>query len=103
MNKKLQFIMPLVLWANFALAQSVEGVITDRNGEPIIGATVVVKGSKIYAVTDIDGKFSFNPPATFPFSARISSTGFKVQDVQFFELPEELLKITLNDDNVLSE
>jgi iron complex outermembrane recepter protein len=103
MLRKLKFIIPLLLWANAAFTQNVEGVINDSNGEPIIGATVVVKGSKIYAVTDLEGKFSFAPPKTLPFSVRISSTGFKPQDVQFFELTEEPLEITLNDDNILSE
>ena len=48
-------------------AQSiVKGVVTDPSGEPIIGATVKVNGSKGGAVTDLDGKFSIDaaPNAT---------------------------------------
>lgn len=44
-----------------ALAQriTVEGIVTDSNGEPIIGATVIEKGNKTNGVvTDLDGKFS---------------------------------------------
>lgn len=39
------------------------GVILGDDGEPIIGATVSVPGTKIVAVTDIDGRFVINAPA----------------------------------------
>ena len=38
----------------------VNGVVTDANGETIIGANVVVKGTTNGTVTDIDGKFSIS-------------------------------------------
>ena len=37
--------------------------MVDENGEPVIGATVVVKGTNIATVTDIDGKFTLKAPA----------------------------------------
>lgn len=48
--------------ASFALAQSgsVQGTVVDENGDPIIGASVFVKGTKTGAITDVDGKFSIN-------------------------------------------
>lgn len=39
-------------------SRTVKGIITDETGEPMIGVTVRVKGSKTAAVTDMDGKFS---------------------------------------------
>jgi iron complex outermembrane recepter protein len=103
MIQKLQVVLLFLLWTDFTFAQQIAGVVTDGQDGPIIGATVVVKGTKIYAVTDIDGRFSFAPPKEYPFSIRISSTGFKAQDVEIFELIEEPLEITLSDDNLLSE
>lgn len=38
----------------------VSGVVTDDRGEVIIGATIKTVGATIGAITDIDGKFSFN-------------------------------------------
>ena len=38
----------------------IKGMVTDRNGEPLIGATVQVKGCNIGTVTDVDGSFSLN-------------------------------------------
>ena len=103
MAKKLQFLILLLFSASVTWAQQIEGVVRDSQDQPVIGATVVVKGTKIFAVTDVDGQFNFTPPKEFPFSIRISSTGFRHQDIQFFELLDEPLEITLADANVLSE
>ena len=37
---------------------TVGGTVTDKNGDPLIGASVKVKGQNITTVTDIDGKYS---------------------------------------------
>ena len=38
----------------------VKGQVLDSSGEPVIGATVRVKGSKTGTVTDLDGNFSLS-------------------------------------------
>ena len=38
-------------------------VISSEDGEPVVGASVVVDGSKMGTVTDIDGKFALNVPS----------------------------------------
>lgn len=42
--------------------KNVSGIVTDNQGEPIPGATVVIEGSTTGTVTDIDGKFSLDVP-----------------------------------------
>ena len=39
---------------------TVEGLVTDVNGEPIIGASIVIKGTTNGTITDLDGKFSLS-------------------------------------------
>ncbi len=39
------------------------GVVLDANGAPIIGASVFLKGTKIGAVTNVDGEFLLDVPA----------------------------------------
>lgn len=48
-----------------ALAQNkvVQGTVVDENGEPVIGATVRVEGTKIATVTDFDGNYKVDAPA----------------------------------------
>jgi len=64
--KKLLFIL-IGFFLSFSglLAQgTVTGKVTDGGGEPLIGASVLVKGSTVGTVTDLDGKFSINAAAT---------------------------------------
>ena len=51
-----------------ALAQTkVSGtVISADDGEPVIGASVMIKGTKTGAITDVNGKFSLNSPQSNP-------------------------------------
>ena len=49
----------------FAQGNVVTGVISDTNGEPIIGATVAQKGNpKNASISDLDGNFSLNLPSS---------------------------------------
>lgn len=42
---------------------TVSGLLTDENGDPIIGATVMEKGTKNVAVSNIDGRYTINVPS----------------------------------------
>ena len=42
--------------------QTVQGTIVDENGEPVIGATIRVEGTKNAAVTDFDGNYKIEVP-----------------------------------------
>lgn len=54
----------LFLSLGFIVAQTnrVTGTVVDEAGEPIVSASVVVKGTTVGVVTDLDGKFSINVP-----------------------------------------
>lgn len=47
---------------NEATVEGVSGVVTDENGEAIIGATVKVEGTSLGTVTDVDGRYSIALP-----------------------------------------
>ena len=64
-----------------ASAQSIDvsGTVLEPTGEPVIGATVMQKGTNNGAVTDIDGKFSFKAPQGSVIV--VSYIGFATQEV----------------------
>ena len=66
MVKKLTFtLMCLATGVGMAVAQktNVSGVVVSaEDGQPVIGASVIVKGTTIGTVTDFDGKFSLEVP-----------------------------------------
>ena len=75
--------------------KKVTGVITDLKGEPIIGASVVAKGTTTATISDIDGTFSLdvsNSPVL-----TISYIGYISQEVP--TLGKSDLKIILNEDS----
>ncbi len=41
-------------------ASTAKGVVLDSSGEPIVGATVTVKGANMGAITDLDGRFTLD-------------------------------------------
>ena len=59
--KKALLVMALSTASLSALAQDVivSGTVKDATGEPIIGASVVQKGTSNGTITDLDGHFSF--------------------------------------------
>ena len=71
----------------------VKGQVLDQTGEPVIGATVRVKGSQTGTVTDLDGRFSLNAHAGV--TLEITFIGFKAVTVKAGTAP---LSITMEED-----
>ena len=83
MKKRLTMILAcLFLSLGMALAQTaVTGtVVSQEDGQPIIGATVRVVGASAGAVTDADGKFSISMPAGHN-KLKVTYVGMVDQDV----------------------
>lgn len=62
----------------FAQSRTVKGiVISEEDGEPIIGASVLVEGTTQGAITDVDGKFVLNGLPASAKTLKISYVGMK--------------------------
>ena len=61
-------------------AKTVKGTVLDENGEPLIGVSIVVKGTSTGTITDFDGKFSIDLPAGSK-ELLISYIGYKDQTI----------------------
>jgi len=80
---------------NVVLQQGiVKGMVVDTQGEPIIGASVTIKGGTVGTITDIDGNFSLTVPAGSQIV--VSFIGYTRQ----FVTPKagQALKIVLQED-----
>ncbi len=80
----LRLLLPLLLLALAAFpaaAQIVKGVVTDPSGEPLIGATVLEKGSTNGTATDIDGMFQLNLKDARKGILVVSYVGFASQEI----------------------
>ena len=90
---------PIMMFALFlsttlyAQSQKFSGTVVDETGEPIIGASITVKGQKTGAVTDMDGNFQIQaaPGSTIV----VSYIGFTAKEAK----ASDNLKITLQEDH----
>ena len=82
MKKLLSFIVTLVMSITMMMAQKqVTGsVVSAEDREPVIGASIVVKGTQTGTTTDIDGKFSLRVPDNAK-TLVISYIGMRTQEV----------------------
>ena len=81
---KLRLLLPLaaLLLSTLAFAQSggkvVKGVVlASDDNQPIIGASVLVKGTKMVTVTDIDGMFTLSGVPASATQLEVESIGMK--------------------------
>ena len=75
-------------------AKTITGKVVDVAGEPIIGASVLVKGSSTGSVTDIDGKFSVEAP--MGSTLVVSFVGYATEEVKVGTASD--YTVTLKDD-----
>jgi TonB-dependent starch-binding outer membrane protein SusC len=104
MKKFLLAILCGVALTSTAYAQNtIKGTVLDGDGQPVPGATVVVKGTSEFVISDATGAFTVTSKRELPFSLLISSIGFKQQELQIYEVTDEPAEVTLQIDNVLDE
>lgn len=80
-RKLLSLLVLMFIGVQAALAQNdVTGQVVDENSEPLIGASVKVKGSSVGAPTDLDGNFTLKaePGATLV----VSYIGYETREVK---------------------
>ena len=97
MEKRLSVILAcLFLCVGMVLAQNkISGtVVSAEDGEPVIGASVMIQGTKVGTVTDIDGKFTLSANRANPM-LEISYIGMVTQKVK----GSSNMKITLQTDS----
>lgn len=68
----------LLMCASFAQAQTVlKGTIKDANGEPVVGANVILRGYTVGSVSDIDGNYTFKTDLKGEAQLAVSAVGLK--------------------------
>lgn len=59
--------------------QTIKGTVTDKSGEPVIGANVSIKGTTNGTITDLDGGFTLNNAQG---TLVVSFIGYKSQEIK---------------------
>ncbi len=95
----LMLLVPLVMWAQGGI--KVSGTVTAEGGDPLIGATVLVKGNTSRGtITDIDGNFQLEVPSEQSVLV-FSYVGMTSKEVRVGK--QHNLKVSLEEENQLEE
>ena len=97
------FCLPCSLWAQSTSSRSISGVVTDAaTGDPLIGATVQVKGTTVGTSTDLNGAFAINLP-TDRRTLIFSYVGYQSQELSINRGETSLHVALQGDANALDE
>ncbi len=97
------FLALFCLLGTQVLRAQIAGQVVDENNEAVAGASVLVVGTKVGAVSDFDGRFSLNYKGAYPVEIQVGFIGYSVLVV---ELKQENSKLRLKlkpDSQVLKE
>lgn len=101
--KTLALVTMLVLSLSALSAQvTLSGVISDESGESLIGVSVLLKGSTIGTVTDVDGSFSLAVPSNGGI-LEISYLGYRTESYAFTADDNTIAIVLKQDLNQLEE
>lgn len=81
----------------------VSGTVSDESNEPVPGATIVIKGSNVFAVSDENGDFELKHQSSYPLTIQVNSVGFEVRELVLSQAPSAKLAIQLEGDILLNE
>ena len=103
MKRKLMLLLAC-LFVGIGLAtaqtQTVTGVvISEEDGQPVIGASVLVKGTQIGTITGVDGDFTLSGVPSSAKTLQISYIGMQTQEVAI----KPSVNVTLKPDSELLE
>lgn len=90
-----------LLFAGSAGAQetkTIQGMVRDVTGEPLIGASVIEKGTNNGVITDVDGNFTLTVPADATLS--IAYMGYATREIHLAKRKKQGdLRVTLREDS----
>ena len=95
----LTLFMALIVQLTFAQQRTISGTVSDENGLPLFGATVVISGTSTGTTTDFDGNYKINTNTGDVLS--FSYVGYQSQNITVGT--SNTVNATLQLDNNLEE
>lgn len=98
-------IVGLLLFGLSARAQTtISGTVTDgATGEALIGVNILVKGTVLGTITDVNGKFSLTVSASPPVTLVVTSVGYVRQEIEITDANTQGLTIQMDESVLLGQ
>jgi outer membrane receptor protein involved in Fe transport len=93
-------ISSVMLWAQ---SSQISGTVKDDTGEPLVGVNIIVVGTILGTVSDLDGNFSFTVKEDFPITIRISMVGYTSQEIEVTEETASGLAVGMSEQTILGQ
>ena len=82
---------------------TISGVVTDSNNQPVLGANVTIVGSSGSTITNLDGAFTLQTSKKPPFTINVTCIGFSSQVVSVSSTNPKLAIVLRDEENKLDE
>ncbi len=83
----------------FAQNINIRGKVVDKSGEPLIGVTVVIQGTRTGVATELDGTYSISAPA----NAALLFTAIGMEDLVEQVNNRSVINVTMNESSIFLE
>ena len=102
--KSIIFILVLINGLEIISAQvNVKGVLKDaKTGDPLIGATVIIKGTNVGTITDYEGAFIFKTTQVLPLDLEFRYSGYGTKIVSY-STPNKSVDYVLEEESIQIE
>lgn len=97
MQKFLLLIIVFVFTTAGFAQTKISGTVTDKKGEPIVGANIYLKDTYSGTTSDIDGRFTFSASVDESSILVVSFIGYKIHEQIISAIPTNDLKIVLKE------
>jgi iron complex outermembrane receptor protein len=87
MKSLIAMLFAVLFMVDAAGQNTIQGRVFDENKEPIVGASVLISGTKNGVVTDFDGNFNLNTSKPYPVIITIQFIGYSTLEL---EVPDDL-------------
>lgn len=81
---------------------SFKGVVVDQSGEPLIGASIMIKGGTVGTISDLDGNFTLSN-VSYPTTILVSYIGLQDKEITLTGAEAQPYQISLSESTVLNE
>lgn len=89
----------LVSGTMFAQNINVKGKVIDKSGQPLVGVTVIIDGTRTGVATELDGTYSISAPA----AATLRFTAIGMEDVREQISNRTVINVTMNESSIFLE
>ncbi|MEN8249356.1 MAG: carboxypeptidase-like regulatory domain-containing protein, partial [Bacteroidota bacterium] len=89
-----------IVWAQ---SNVVSGNVKSGAGDPLVGVNIVVIGTVLGTISDIDGNFSFTVHEDYPITLKITMVGYESKEIEVTESNASSVDITLSEQTIMGQ